>query len=164
MPEPTLFLMDSDLVVQDAAGESILRLPWFDDELFVGRQLPDISEMPKNVRSPAVSHYRAALAGEAGQFTFVSYGHAYSVDAIPVHGDDGRFTSVLGIAAPARELPGAAAAYERRANRFERSAAESEQRAERYRAACRRGRRAPASSAGMLAAERARLPQRLQAG
>ncbi|MEA2144690.1 MAG: hypothetical protein QOG59_277, partial [Solirubrobacteraceae bacterium] len=43
--ESTMFLMDEDLVVRGAGGESILRLPWFDDGLFVGRQLPDIVEM-----------------------------------------------------------------------------------------------------------------------
>ena len=82
--EQQLAAEELELVVQAAAGESILRLPWFDDGLFVGRQLPDISEMPTTVRSPAVAHYRAALAGERGRFTFVSYGHAYFVDAVPV--------------------------------------------------------------------------------
>jgi len=61
--------------------------------------------MPKNVRSAAVVHYRAALAGEHGRFAFVSYGHAYSVDAVPVHRDDGRITAVLGIATPAARVP-----------------------------------------------------------
>ncbi|MDX6536298.1 MAG: hypothetical protein QOD37_639, partial [Gaiellales bacterium] len=32
--DPTSFLMDADLVVRGAAGESILRLPWFDDGMF----------------------------------------------------------------------------------------------------------------------------------
>jgi DNA-binding CsgD family transcriptional regulator len=136
LPEPTSFLMDGELVVQAAAGESILRLPWFDDGLFVGRQLPDISEMPNNVRCPAVAHYRAALAGERGRFVFVSYGHAF-VDAVPVHGKDGLIAAVLGIATPARGLPAAAAAYERTAERLERSAAQAEQRAERDRSAGR---------------------------
>jgi DNA-binding CsgD family transcriptional regulator len=137
-PEPSLFLMDAELVVQAAAGESILRLPWFDHGLFVGRQLPDISEMPKNVRDPAVAHYRAALDGEAGRFAFVSYGHAYAVDAVPVR-RDGRIAAVLGIATPEREFPAAAAAYERTAARLARAAAKAERRAERYRAAGRRG-------------------------
>lgn len=137
MQDPTAFLMDGELVVQAAAGESILRLPWFDDGLFVGRQLPDISEMPHNVRCPAVAHYQAALAGERGRFTFVSYGHAYFVDAVPVHAEDGLIAAVLGIATPARGLPAAAAAYERTAERLERSAAQAEQRAERDRSAGR---------------------------
>jgi len=137
LPEPTSFVMDGELVVQAAAGESILRLPWFDDGLFVGRQLPGISEMPINVRCPVVAHYRAALAGERGRFTFVSYGHAYFVDAVPVHGEDGLIAAVMGIATPARGLPAAAAAYERTAERLERSAAQAEQRAERDRSAGR---------------------------
>jgi DNA-binding CsgD family transcriptional regulator len=137
-PDPSLFLMDAGLVVHAAAGESILRLPWFDDGLFVGRQLPDIAEMPKNVRAPAVSHYRAALGGESGRFAFVSYGHAYTVDAMPVH-RDGRIDAVLGIATPAREFPAAAAAYKRTAARLAQAAANAERRAEAYRAAGRRG-------------------------
>lgn len=166
-PEPTSFLMDPDLVVRGAAGESILRLPWFDDDLFVGRQLPDIVEMPHNVRSPAVAHYRAALAGERGRFTFVSHGHAYAVDAVPVLAD-GRITGVLGIATPERGFPAAAAAYERTAARLERSAAEAERRADRRRAAGRPdqevGERNRAARSHR-AAERARIhARRLRSG
>lgn len=137
MPLETTFLMDHELVVRDATGESILRLPWFDESLFVGRQLPDISEMPAHVRSLAITHYRAALAGERGRFEFVSYGHAYGVDAVPVHGEDGGIVAVRGIAKPSRELPGAAAAYARTAERLERSAAAADQRSAQFRAAGR---------------------------
>jgi hypothetical protein len=42
------------------------------DELDVDLQLPDISEMPVAVRTMCIDNYRAALAGERGQFTFVS--------------------------------------------------------------------------------------------
>jgi DNA-binding CsgD family transcriptional regulator len=135
--EPSLFLMNHDLVVESAAGESILRLPWFEDELFVGRQLPDISEMPKHVRLRGVDHYRAALAGERGRFVFVSYGHAYSLDAVPVYREDESIIAALGIATPMRGVPGAASAYERAAERFEGSAARARRRAARYRHAGR---------------------------
>jgi ATP/maltotriose-dependent transcriptional regulator MalT len=124
--------------------------------------------MPKNVRSPAVTAYRAALAGEGGIFAFVSYGHAYSVDAVPVQGDDGRITAVLGIAKPEREFPAAAVAYERTAERLERSSADAERRAERHAAA---GREADAvaererARRSWCAAQRARVhARRLQAG
>ena len=127
--DPTSFLMDRELVCQTAAGESILRLPWFDDGLFVGRQLPDITEIPAGVRTLAASHYRTALNGEPCRYTFVSYGHAYVVDAVPVHDDAGRISAVLGIATPSRQLPGAAVAYERTRERLERTAAMAEQRA-----------------------------------
>ena len=167
-PDTTIFYMDRDLVCRSAAGESILRLPWFDEDLFVGCQVPDISEMPKNVRLPAVSHYRAALEGELGRFAFVSYGHAYTVDAVPVEHEDGRIAAVLGIATPVRRLPAAAAAYERTASRLERSAAEAEQRAARHRAAGREPQeRAELERAhrSRTAAERALLQaSRLQGG
>jgi DNA-binding NarL/FixJ family response regulator len=167
--DPTSFLMDRELVVQAAAGESILRLPWFDRELFVGRQLPDISEMPKNVRCSAVTAYRAALAGEPGRFSFVSYGHAYSVSAVPVHRDDGdRITAVLGIATPEREFPAAAVAYERTAERLERSSAEAAERAELHHVAGRYADQAAElerSHRSWAAAHRARMhARRLQSG
>jgi DNA-binding CsgD family transcriptional regulator len=144
-PESTLFLMDEELVVRGAGGESILRLPWFDDGLFVGRQLPDIVEMPRTVRGLAVTHYRAALTGERGCFSFVSYGHAYSVDAVPVLRPEGRIGAVLGVATPVRHYPTAVTAYERTAERLDQSGAEAERRAARHRAA------------GRVAAERAEL-------
>jgi DNA-binding CsgD family transcriptional regulator len=98
--DPTSFVMDRELIVQGAEGESILRLPWFEEGLFVGRQLHHISEMPAPVRSLCIEHYSAALAGERGHFMFDSYGHTYSVDAVPVHGEDGAIDAVLAVAVP----------------------------------------------------------------
>jgi DNA-binding CsgD family transcriptional regulator len=168
LPDPTSFLMDGDLVVRCAGGESIMRLPWFDDDLFVGRQLPDISEMPADIRSRAVEHYLAALHGRRGSFAFVSYGHAYRVDALPVRRQDGRIAAVLGVATPAHGLPAAAVAYERTAQRLERSAAQAEQRAERHRTAGRRSReeaeRARAGQSRAAAARARAHAQHLRAG
>jgi DNA-binding CsgD family transcriptional regulator len=135
--ESTMFLMDEELVVRGAGGESILRLPWFDEGLFLGRQVPDIVEMPRNVRCLAVSYYRAALTGERGCFSFVSYGHAYSVDAVPVLGREGGIGAVLGVATPVQHYPAAVTAYQRTAERLDRSGADAERRATRHRAAGR---------------------------
>jgi DNA-binding CsgD family transcriptional regulator len=135
--DPTSFLMDRDLVVQGAEGESIMRLPWFEDDLFVGRQLPDISEMPVPVRSLCIEHYSTALDGDPGEFAFTSYGHAYSVEALPVHGDDGTIEAVLGVATPARAYASAGTGYERTAERLDRCATLAEQRAELHRLAGR---------------------------
>jgi hypothetical protein len=99
--DPSSFLMDHDLVVRSAEGESILRLPWFEEDLFAGRQLPDISEFPRDVLDLCVEHYRAGLAGERSRFAFTSYGHTYTVQAVPVRGEDGRICAVMGIAIPA---------------------------------------------------------------
>jgi DNA-binding CsgD family transcriptional regulator len=128
--DPTSFLMDRDLVVRGAEGESIMRLPWFEDSLFVGRQLPDISEMPAQVRTLCVENYSAALDGEGAEFSFVSYGHAYSVEAVPVNGEDGRVEAVLAVATPSRRYASADAAYERVAARLDLSAAQAERRAD----------------------------------
>ncbi|MEA2450593.1 MAG: hypothetical protein QOG63_2525 [Thermoleophilaceae bacterium] len=128
--DPTCFLMDRDLLVQTAEGESVLRLPWFEDGLFVGRQLPEIHEMPARVRKLCVNHYSAALAGQRGRFAFTSYGHAYSVEALPVRAVDGEVEAVLAIATPGRPYASAAAAYEKTAERLDRSATHAEQRAD----------------------------------
>ena len=100
VPEPTAFVMDRDLVIRAADGDSIRQLPWFDDELFVGRQLPDIGEIPKPIRSLAVQRYRTAFTGERADYVFTSYGHTYSVDAVPVRDDDGSVAAVLAVAVP----------------------------------------------------------------
>ena len=92
--------MDHDLVVRGAEGRSILRLPWFAKDLFVARQLPDITEMPEDVRTVAVANYRAGLRGERRTFEFTSYGLRYTVEAVPVRGEDGHVRAVLGMARP----------------------------------------------------------------
>ena len=99
------FLMDEELVVCGAEGESILELPWFEDDMFVARQLPDITEMPSDVRRLCIEHYRAALRGERSRFSFSSYGLSYHVDAIPTSDHDGRINAVLAIARPADRRP-----------------------------------------------------------
>src|ERR1700722_10271319 len=137
LQDPTSFLMSEDLVVQAARGQSILRLPWFEEGLFVGRQLPEISEMPTPVRRLCVENYTAALSGERGRFSFTSYGHAYTVDAVPVRGQNGRIESVLAVAAPAHNYAAAITAHLRTAERLDRSAELAEERAERYRLAGR---------------------------
>lgn len=107
--EPTAFMMDKNLLVRAAEGESILRLPWFERELFVGRQLPDISEIPAEIRALAVESYRAALAGERTRYAFTSYGHRYSVDAVPVRGPENRIDLVMAVATPERSSASASA-------------------------------------------------------
>jgi DNA-binding NarL/FixJ family response regulator len=155
--------MDRELVVRAAEGESILRLPWVEDGLFVGRQLPDISEIPLALRKLGVEKCSAALTGERGRFAFTSYGHTYSVDAVPVYGDEGRIEAVLAIATPARSFASAAAAYERMAERLDASATRAEERAERYRLAGRSDAEAGERQAARKArqsAERARADAR----
>ncbi|MDA0180571.1 LuxR C-terminal-related transcriptional regulator [Solirubrobacter phytolaccae] len=102
------FLMDQDLVVRGAEGRSIMRLPWFAADLFVARQVPDITEMPEDVRATTVTNYRAALRGERRTFAFTSYGLRYTVESVPVRGEDGHVRAVLGLArpaAPAADVP-----------------------------------------------------------
>jgi DNA-binding NarL/FixJ family response regulator len=136
LQDPTAFVLDRELVVQAAEGRSILRLPWCEEGLFVGRSVPDITEIPTPVRRLAVENYSAALAGQRGRFTFTSYGHTYSVEAVPVqHDGDGRIEAVLAIAVPARDFASAASGYERTAERLDHSATLAEGRAEHHRLA-----------------------------
>ena len=96
--DPTAFLMDRDLVVKAAHGDSILHLPWVEQELFVGRQLPDIREIPTPIRSLAADRYRAGLKGERTEYAFTSYGHTYAVDVVPVRDESGSVAAVLAVA------------------------------------------------------------------
>src|SRR6202044_2195201 len=50
LQDPTSFVLDEHLVVRVAEGQSILRLPWIEEGLFVDRQLPDIHEIPTRIR------------------------------------------------------------------------------------------------------------------
>jgi DNA-binding NarL/FixJ family response regulator len=85
--------------------------------------------MPAPIRAMCVENYTAALGGERGRFSFVSYGHAYSVEALPVRGEDGGVEAVLAVATPARASDHVAMSYERMADRLDRSVDLAEQRA-----------------------------------
>jgi DNA-binding CsgD family transcriptional regulator len=150
--DPTSFVMDRELLVRGAEGESILRLPWFEQELFVGRQLPDIAEMPRTVRSLCVKHYGAALQGERGSFEFLSFGHAYTVDAVPVRSEAGSVEAVLAVAVPVAPHLSAATAYEQTAGRMQATAESAERRADTH---AREG-RADAAAEELRAARKAR--------
>jgi hypothetical protein len=96
-----------------------------------------VSEMPTPIRTSCVKYYTAALAGERSRFSFITYGHAYWVDAVPFYGDRGRVDIVLAIAIPAPPHTAAATAYEQTAARLESFADAAEQRAETHRHAGR---------------------------
>jgi DNA-binding NarL/FixJ family response regulator len=150
--DPSSFLMDTDLLVQAAEGESVMRLPWFHEDLFVGRQLPDITEMPWQVRQTATENYRAALKGERRSFAFTSYGHSYNVEAVPMLDEHDAAVAVLAVATPALRSEPSAGAFEQTVARFERSAVGAEKLAERHAGA---GRHAD-EIAARRAAEKAR--------
>lgn len=157
--EVTAFLMDHNLVVQAAEGESILRLPWFEREMFVGRQLPDAVEIPGKIRTAAVDSYRQALDGTRNEYAFTSYGHSYSVDAVPLSDAAGRIGFVMAIATPGRTAASAVSGAARSADRLQQEAREAETRAQEFLANGHRSSSAlafkRARSAGQ-AAERAR--------
>lgn len=130
--DPTSFLMDRELLVQAAEGESIMRLPWFEEGLFVGRQLPDITEMPSHVREAATENYRAALTGERRCFTFTSCGQSYEVEAVPMLDERDAAVGVLAVATPTLCSEPSASAFEQTAARLERSAVGAEKLADRH--------------------------------
>ena len=155
----TTFLMDENLVVQAAEGESIRRLPWFEQEMFVGRQLPDAVEIPSKIRALAVDSYRQALHGSRTEYAFTSYGHSYSVDAVPLFDAAGRIGSVMAIATPGRSAASAASGAARNADRLQQTARDAETQARDFLASGHRSSSALASKRAQTArqaADRAR--------
>jgi DNA-binding NarL/FixJ family response regulator len=155
----TAFLMDEHLVVQAAEGASILRLPWFEHEMFVGRQLPDAVEIPSKIRTLAVDSYRRALQGDRTEYAFTSYGHSYSVDAVPLCDAAGRIDHVVAIATPGRSAASAASEAARNADRLQRLSQEAETQAQKFLAGGRQRAATDASQraqAARQAADRAR--------
>jgi diguanylate cyclase (GGDEF)-like protein/PAS domain S-box-containing protein len=99
LPDTTVFLLDQDLRILIADGEAIRRLPWFDEELFRGQLVSELDGMvPDEVLELSVTTYRAALQGERGAFDFHSEGLTFSVQAVPVRGEDEAVESVLVVA------------------------------------------------------------------
>lgn len=155
----TAFLMDENLVIQAAEGESILRLPWFDEEMFVGRPLPDAVEIPSKIRTLAVDSYREALRGTPVDYAFTSYGHRYSVHAVPMRDEAGQTRFVMAIATPGRSAASAASAASRRASRLLQAADQAETKAKDFLSNGRRSAAAAAfqqAEAARQAADRAR--------
>lgn len=128
----TAFLMDENLVVQAAEGESILRLPWFEPEMFVGRQLPDAVEIPSKIRALAIDSYQEALHGTRTEYAFTSYGHSYSVDAVPLSDPAGRIDFVMAIATPGRSAASVTSAAARNAAQLQQAAREAETQADQF--------------------------------
>ena len=99
LPDTTVFLLDRDLRILVADGEAIRRLPWFDEALFVGRLVAELDGLvPDEVLELSLDTYRAALAGERGDFEFLSAGLSFSVQAVPVRDGDGAVEAVLVVA------------------------------------------------------------------
>ena len=99
LPDTTVFLLDHDLRILVADGEAIRRLPWFDEALFRGRLVSELDGMvPDEVLELSLTTYRAALEGERGGFDFLSEGLTFSVQAVPVRGEDEGVESVLVVA------------------------------------------------------------------
>jgi hypothetical protein len=160
--DPSSLLVDREAVVRGAGGRSVLRLPWLEETLFVGRQLPDMRELPREIQHLCLESYRAGIAGEPSRFTFSSYGYSYEVDAAPVRRGRRRVRAVLGVAHPLRPQVGRlrrAAELEGLADRLREAAALEEHDAELYRLVGQGEAQAAASEAAegcMRAARRVR--------
>jgi diguanylate cyclase (GGDEF)-like protein/PAS domain S-box-containing protein len=117
IPDTTVFLLDRDLRVLVAEGDAITRLPWFSAELVCGRRLDELhGEVPAEVLDLALRHYRATFEGEHRAFEFTSAGATFSVQAVPVRGDeDGDVEAALVVARDVTEERRAARQLARRA-------------------------------------------------
>lgn len=99
LPDTSVFLIDHDLRVLVADGESIRRLGWLGNDLFRGRKVSELyAEVPPDVLCLSLENYAAALGGERRSFEFDSEGLTFSVQAVPVRADDGTVEAALVVA------------------------------------------------------------------
>jgi PAS domain S-box-containing protein len=99
LPDTTVFLLDHDLRILLADGEAIRRLPWFSEDLFIGRQVRELdSVVPADVLDQSIENYLAVLGGERREFEFCSEGLTFAVQGVPVYSDDGTIEAALVLA------------------------------------------------------------------
>ncbi|HEX8158756.1 MAG TPA: EAL domain-containing protein, partial [Solirubrobacteraceae bacterium] len=99
LPDTSVFLIDHDLRILIADGESIRRLPWLDEDLFRGRKVTELyTQVPDEVLQLSLDTYNAALGGERRAFEFDSEGLTFAVQAVPVRAEDGSVQSALVVA------------------------------------------------------------------
>jgi diguanylate cyclase (GGDEF)-like protein len=98
LPDTSMFLFDRDLRILIAEGQGVRQLTWIDENMFRGRTVTELQgELPSEVLNMSLVTYRAALAGERGEFEFTSDGLTFAVTAVPVYGDDGLVESALAV-------------------------------------------------------------------
>jgi diguanylate cyclase (GGDEF)-like protein/PAS domain S-box-containing protein len=99
LPDTSVFLLDHDLRILVADGETIRRLPWVGQDTLRGRKVAELhAQVPDEVLQLSLENYTAALQGERREFEFSSEGLTFSVQAVPVRGDDGSIESALVVA------------------------------------------------------------------
>jgi diguanylate cyclase (GGDEF)-like protein/PAS domain S-box-containing protein len=96
LPDISVFLIDHDLRILVADGEMISRLTWLGEDMFRGRKVTELyTEVPEEVLALSLENYGATLQGERRAFEFTSEGLTFSVQAVPIHADDGTVESAL---------------------------------------------------------------------
>ena len=99
LPDSTVFLLDHDLRILLAKGEAVRRLPWFSEDLFIGRLVGELyTSIPAYVLDLAIENYTAVLQGERRSFEFSNDGTMFVVNAVPVLSDDGSVDAALVVA------------------------------------------------------------------
>jgi len=99
LPDTSVFLIDHDLRILVADGESIRRLPWLRKDLFRGCKVSELyAEVPAAVLHLSLENYSAALRGERRAFEFDSDGLTFAVQAVPVRAHNGSVQSALVVA------------------------------------------------------------------
>jgi diguanylate cyclase (GGDEF)-like protein/PAS domain S-box-containing protein len=95
LPDTSMFLLDRDLRVVLAEGAGMKDLGWMDSDMFRGRRVEELFEVPADVLEASLANYRAVLTGERREFTFTSDGSTMAIHALPVHAENGDVESVL---------------------------------------------------------------------
>ncbi len=96
LPDTTVFLLDRELRILVAQGDSMLRLPGLTEDLFWGRHVGDLhDDVPADILERAMGHYADAFHGIASDFEFTSAGLTFEMRVVPVAGEDGGIASAL---------------------------------------------------------------------
>ena len=99
LPQASMFLLDQDLRILVAEGEAMRELPWFAPDMFRGRRVDELhGRAPEHIVTTALEHYAAALRGERREFDIETNGMTFTINATPVHAEDGSVETALVVA------------------------------------------------------------------
>jgi diguanylate cyclase (GGDEF)-like protein/PAS domain S-box-containing protein len=106
LPDTSVFLVDRDLRILLAEGEAIRKPRWVTEKPFHGRAISELHEVPDEAVRCLEENYRAAIDGETRTAELETEGVTFSLDVVPVRGEDGEIEAALGVVRDVTERKG----------------------------------------------------------